>query len=42
MKRSQEEDMLEAKLAHALGGVPFHAWMKGGYLRMMPWWVDVR
>ena len=41
MKRSQE-DMLESKLAQAFGRMPFHAWMKGGYLRLMPNWFEVR
>jgi protease-4 len=41
MKRSQE-DMLESKLAQAFGRVPFHAWMKGGYLRLMPNWFEVK
>jgi protease-4 len=41
MKRSQE-DMLESKLAQAFGRMPFHAWMKGGYLRMMPNWFEVK
>ncbi|SPE37074.1 hypothetical protein SBA6_650001 [Candidatus Sulfopaludibacter sp. SbA6] len=42
MKRSQEDDLLESKLARVLGRGPFHAWMKGGFLRMMPYWVEVR
>jgi protease-4 len=41
MKRSQE-DMLESKLAQAFGRMPFHAWMKGGYLLLMPNWFEVR
>ena len=40
LKKSQE-DMLEAKVAQALGRMPFHAWMRGGYLRMMPYWFEV-
>ena len=42
LRRSEEEDMMESKIARALGRMPFHAWMKGGYLRLMPYWVDVR
>ena len=42
MKRSQEEDAMEARLGKLLGHVPFHAWIKGGFLRMMPYWVEVR
>jgi hypothetical protein len=41
MKKSQE-DMLEAKIAAVLGRMPFHAWMRGGYLRTMPYWFEVR
>ena len=41
MKRSQE-DMLESRLSQALGHVPFRAWMKGGFLRLMPYWVEIR
>jgi hypothetical protein len=32
--------LLEARLASVFGGMPFHAWMKGGFLRLMPYWVD--
>ena len=35
MKKSQE-DMMEVKLAQVLGRMPFRAWMRGGFLRMMP------
>jgi len=41
MKKSQE-DMLEAKLAQVLGRMPFRAWMRGGYLRTMSYWFEVR
>jgi protease-4 len=40
--RQPQDDMLESKLAQAFGNMPFHAWMKGGFLRVMPYWVDVR
>jgi len=42
MKRSQEDDLMESRIARVLGRVPVHAWMKGGFLRMMPYWVEVR
>src|ERR1035438_4293048 len=42
LRRSSTEDLLEARLASVFGGVPFHAWMKGGYLRLMPYWLDAR
>jgi protease-4 len=41
MHRSQE-DALESKLAQVFGPVPFRAWMKGGYLRVMPNWIAVK
>lgn len=41
MKRSQE-DLLESRLSQVLGRVPFHAWMRGGFLRLMPYWVEIR
>ena len=40
LKRSSLESLLEARLASVFGGMPFHAWMKGGFLRLMPYWVD--
>ena len=40
--RRPQDDMLESKLAQAFGRMPFHAWMKGGFLRMMPYWVEVK
>jgi protease-4 len=42
MRRSQEEDVLTSRLGKVFGHVPFHAWMKGGFLRLMPQWVEVR
>jgi protease-4 len=41
MRRSQE-DVVEAKLASVFGRVPFRAWMKGGYLRIMPQWLSIQ
>ncbi len=41
MKKSQE-DMLEAKVAQVLGRMPFHAWLRGGLLRLMPFWFETR
>jgi protease-4 len=40
--RRSQEDMLEAKLRQVFQGMPFHAWMKGGFLRMAPYQVVVR
>jgi protease-4 len=41
VKKSQD-DMLEAKVAQFVGRIPFRAWLRHGYLRMMPYWFDVR
>jgi protease-4 len=41
MKKSQE-DMMEAKLAQVLGHMSFHAWLRGGYLRLMPYWMVIQ
>jgi hypothetical protein len=29
-------------VAQVFGAVPFHAWMKGGMPRVMPYWVTVK
>jgi len=41
LKRSQD-DPLETRLRAVFGHVPFRAWMRGGLLRMMPEWIEVR
>jgi protease-4 len=41
MKRSSE-DMLEERLSHVLGRLPFRSWMRGGFLRIAPYHFDVR
>lgn len=41
LRRSQE-DALTEKVAPIFGRVPFHAWMKGGLLRIEPNWMVVR
>jgi protease IV len=40
--RRSQEDILESKLSQAFHGMPFHAWMHGGLLRMEPYWITVR
>jgi protease IV len=42
LMRKSSSDMLESRLTQVFGRMPFHAWMKGGYLRLMPYWVEVR
>jgi hypothetical protein len=34
--------MFDASLQRVFGYVPYHAWMKGGMLRMMPISIAVR
>jgi len=33
---------LETKLGALLQGMPFHAWLRGGMLRMSPYWIVLR
>ena len=40
--RRSQQDLLEAKLADAFQGMPYRAWMHGGMLRLMPYWIVVR
>lgn len=40
--RRQQPDVLESKLAALAPGLPIHAWMRGGLLRVMPYWIAVR
>jgi len=46
LKRSQDDAAvqarLEAELRPVFGRVPFHAWMQGGMLRIMPYWIEVK
>jgi protease-4 len=47
MRKSQMDGdldrvMLRAKLAQVFGRMPFRAWLRGGYLRIMPYWLDVQ
>jgi len=40
--RKSQPDLLQSKLAAVFHGMPFHAWLRGGMLRMMPYWITVR
>jgi protease-4 len=42
LTRKSQDDLLESRLAKVFGSVPFHAWLHGGMLRLMPEWVVVR
>jgi protease IV len=41
MRRSQE-DALESKLSRLLPGLRIRAWLEGGFLRLMPYRIEVR
>jgi protease IV len=40
--RKSQEDALEARVSQVIGPMPFRAWLKGGYLRTIPCWVEVK
>jgi protease IV len=40
--RRPQEDAVEIKLRQILGKVPFHAWMRGGYLRILPLAFEIK
>jgi protease-4 len=42
MKKSSQDEAIEAKVRAVVGRVPYRAWMQGGYLRIMPFALDVR
>jgi protease-4 len=42
IKRSGEESLVTTQLRRVFGRVPYHAWMRGGMLRLMPIWLEVR
>jgi hypothetical protein len=45
LKKSQADVILsarDAKLREVFGAVPFHSWIAGGMLRVMPVWFTVR
>jgi protease-4 len=41
LRRSQE-DALTTRLAPVFGRAPYHAWLKGGFLRIEPNWIVLR
>ncbi len=40
--RRSQPDQLESKIAGAVHGMPFRAWLHGGMLRMTPYWIVIR
>jgi len=42
LMKKQQEDMVEVKMRQVMGRMPFHAWMQGGYLRILPFTLSLR
>lgn len=42
LKHSQDDTIVETKLRPVFGRIPFHAWMQGGMLRIMPYSITVK
>jgi protease-4 len=42
VKKSSQDEAIEAKVRAVVGRVPYRAWMQGGYLRILPFALDVR
>ena len=42
MKRSSPEETMAAKMRLLMGRMPVEAWLRGGYLRLMPYWIEVK
>lgn len=40
--RRSQPDALESRLAEAFQGMPYRAWMHGGMLQLMPYWIVVK
>ena len=40
--RRNQPDAVELKLRQVFQGMPFHAWMHGGMLRMEPYWIVIK
>jgi len=41
-QRSAEQSVARVELRRVFGRAPYHAWMRGGMLRLMPIWLEVR
>ncbi len=41
LTKKSQPDALEAQLKQVFGAIPFRAWLRGGYLRLMPYWLQV-
>ena len=42
LTKKSQPDALDAQLKPLFGSVPYRAWLKGGYLRLMPFWLKIR
>jgi protease-4 len=41
LTKKSQPDALDAQLKQVFGSVPYRAWMHGGYLRLMPYWIKM-
>jgi len=42
LTKKSQPDALDAQLKQIFGSVPYRAWLRGGYLRLMPYWLQIR
>jgi protease IV len=42
LTKTSQPDVLDAKLKQVFGAMPYHAWLHGGFLRIMPYWLAIR
>jgi protease-4 len=42
LTKKSQPDALDARLKQVFGTLPYHAWMQGGFLRLMPYWLTIR
>jgi protease-4 len=42
MKKSSQDEAIAAKVRAIAGHVPYHAWLQGGYLSILPFTIEVR
>jgi len=40
--KTSQPDVLDAKLKQVFGAMPYRAWLQGGFLRLMPYWLTIR
>jgi protease IV len=42
LTKKSQPDVLDSKLRQVFGAMPYRAWLQGGFLRMMPYWLVIR